>query len=83
MSQNFGIKVIQRRSSTVNLIMEVLTTEGYLWNPELNSPKVIGIFTKPYLQSACKVVSIDSLVQEKCDDYSLIILHQKHTLDGF
>jgi hypothetical protein len=35
------------------------------------------------LQSVCNVGSIGFLVQERFDDHSLIMLHPRHTLDGF
>jgi hypothetical protein len=61
-SQNFSIKTIQRMSSGVNFIMEVLTTEPYLCNPESNRSKCISMFIKLCLKSVCNFMCIDSLV---------------------
>jgi hypothetical protein len=77
------IKIIQRRSSGANFIMEVLTTEPYLYNPELNRSKFINMFTKQCLQSVCNVTSIGSLIQEKFDSHFLTILYPERTLNGF
>jgi hypothetical protein len=69
-------------SSGANFIMEVLTTEPSLCNPESHCSKCISIFTKLFLKPACNFVSIDSIVQEKSDDHSLIIFHLKRALGG-
>jgi hypothetical protein len=78
-----GIKIIQKKSSGANFIMQVSTTEPYLCNPELNRSKFISLFSKLCLQSVCNVVSIGSLFQEKFDDHPLIVLHPKRTLSRF
>jgi hypothetical protein len=43
------MEIIQRRSSDENFIIEVLTIDPYLWNPELNCSKFTGVFTTPRL----------------------------------
>jgi hypothetical protein len=81
--QKFGIKIIQSRSSSANFVMEVLTTEPYLSNPESNYSKFVDMFIKLCLKSGCDLVGIDFFVLEKSDDHSLIILHHKWNLNGF
>jgi hypothetical protein len=82
-SQNFAIRCIQRRSSSANFVMEVLTTEIYLSNPESNCSKFVGIFTRPCLKYGWYLVGFDLFVPEKSHDHSLIIFHHKRTLNGF
>jgi hypothetical protein len=45
-SQNFDIKIIKRRSSGANFIMQVLTTERCLCNLESNRSKLTSMFIK-------------------------------------
>jgi hypothetical protein len=40
------------------------------------------MFTKMYLKSVCNVASIGSLVPEKFDHHSLIMVHPKSTFNG-
>jgi hypothetical protein len=82
-SRNFGIKIIQTRSSGANFIMVILTTELYLCNLESNRWKCISMFTNLCLKSVCSFVSIDSFVPEKSDDGPLITFHPKRTLNRF
>jgi hypothetical protein len=63
--------------------MEVCTTAPHLSNPESNSSDFIGSFTDLCLKSGGNFVSGYSLVPEKSDDHSLIILHDKRTLNEF
>jgi hypothetical protein len=81
--QNFGIKIIQRRSCSANFVMEVLTTESYLSNSESNCLESVGMFIKLCLKYGCNLVCVSSLVPEKSDDHFLIMLHHKRTLNGF
>jgi hypothetical protein len=82
-SHNFDINVIERKSSGANFIMEVLMTEPYLCNPELNCSKCITMFSTLCLKSLSHVKTIDSFVPEKIDDLSLIMLHPIDTLRTF
>jgi hypothetical protein len=81
--QNFGIMIIQRRFFSANFVMEVLTTEPYLSNPESNRLKFVCMFTELCLKSGCNSAGFGSLVPEKSDDHSLIIIHRKRTLNEF
>jgi hypothetical protein len=67
------MKIVQRRSFAANFILEVLATEPYLCNPELNRSKLINMLTKLCLQSVCNVASIGSLIEDKFDNHALII----------
>jgi hypothetical protein len=58
-------------------------TAAYLCNPELDCLKLIIIFSKLCLQSGCNLADIGSLVLEKFDDHSLIMVHPKRTFNGF
>jgi hypothetical protein len=44
--QNFGIKIVQRKSSAANFIMQVLTAAPYLGNPESYPSKLVGMFAE-------------------------------------
>jgi hypothetical protein len=54
-SQIFRVKTIKRRSSGANFIMQILTTEPYFCNPELNRSKLISMFTKLCLKFVCSL----------------------------
>jgi hypothetical protein len=58
-------------------------TEPDFCNLELNHSKFVGMFSKPCLQFVCIIKSIGSLVQEKFNDHSLIMLHPKCRVNGF
>jgi hypothetical protein len=62
---------------------QVLMTERYLYNPELELSKLITMYGKLCLQSGCNVASIGSLALEKFDDRSLIILLPNVLLTDF
>jgi hypothetical protein len=62
--------------------MQVLTAAPYLCNPELDCSKLISMFNKLYLQFSYNLAGISSLVPEKFDDHSLIIVNLKHTFNG-
>jgi hypothetical protein len=81
--QNFGIKIIERRSSSANFVIEVLTTESDVSNPESNYSKFVAMFTKLCLKSGCNFVGVDSLFPDKSNNHSLIMFHDKQTLHGF
>jgi hypothetical protein len=74
---------MQRRSSRANFVMEILTAELYLSNPESNSSKFVGIFIRMFLKYGCNLARFDSFVPEKSDDHSLIMFDPKWTLNGF
>jgi hypothetical protein len=82
-SQNFGIQIVQRRSSATNFIMQVLTAALYLCNPESYRSKLIGMFAELFLESSYNLANIGSLVPEKFDDDSLIILYPRRWINGF
>jgi hypothetical protein len=67
----------------VNFVVQVLTAASYLCNPESDCSKLIGMFDKLCLYSVYNLASIRSLIPEKFDNHSLIILHQKRTVNGF
>jgi hypothetical protein len=75
--------IIDKRSSGANFIVEVLTIEPNLCNPESNRSKFINMLIKLCLESVCNIASIGSLVPETFDDHSLMILHLKCTLNRF
>jgi hypothetical protein len=66
---------------SITFNMKVLTPESSLCNPELSRPKFINMFTKLCLKSVCNVESIGSLVPEKSDDHSLIMLYAERPLN--
>jgi hypothetical protein len=57
-SQNFRVKIIKRRSSGANFIMQVLTTERCFCNRESNRSKLISMFTKLCLKSVNSLSAI-------------------------
>jgi hypothetical protein len=59
---NFGIKIIERRSSTATFVMDISTRESYLSNPESNRSKFVDMFMKLCLKSGCDLVDVDSLM---------------------
>jgi hypothetical protein len=69
--------------STANFVMEVLTTEPSLSNPESNRSEFVCLFIKLCRKSGCNLVGAGSPVPEKSDDHSLIILHDKLPLMDF
>jgi hypothetical protein len=75
--------IIERMPSSANFVTDVLTTESHLNNPESNSSKFVGMLSKLCLKSGGHFVGGDSLVREKSDDHSLIILHLKRTFNTF
>jgi hypothetical protein len=63
--------------------MQVLTAAPYLCNPELDCLKLVNMFSKLWLQSGCNLAGVGSLIPETFDDHSLIMVHHKHTFNGF
>jgi hypothetical protein len=80
---NFGIKMVQRNSSTANFVMQVLTAVPYLCNPELYRSKLIWMFIELCLQSGYNLASIGFLLLEKFHDDSLIIFHPRRWINDF
>jgi hypothetical protein len=60
--------------------MEFLTTAAYPANPALDRSKCISILCKQCLKSLCNAWSIGSLIVEKSDDHSLIILYLQYLI---
>jgi hypothetical protein len=58
----------------VNFVVQVLASEPYFRNPELNRYTFVGMFAKLCLKSGGNFVGADSLRSEKSNDHSLIIL---------
>jgi hypothetical protein len=63
--------------------MQILTAAPYLCNPEVDRSKLTNMFSKMYLQSGCNLADIASLVPEKFDDYSLIMVYPKRIFNRF
>jgi hypothetical protein len=77
------MKIIKRRPSHAIFIIAVLKTAMYFANPELDGSRCISASTKLCLKSLSNVVSIGSLIMEKSDDHSLIILHPERFVNVF
>jgi hypothetical protein len=68
--------VIKWRPSRPMLVMEVFTAALYLAHSKLNSSQGIRMLPELRTESGNDLVSIGTFGHQKCDDHSLIILHQ-------
>ena len=72
----FSESNLPRAGALMHARHEVFTPSSDLPKPKLNGPKRVSLFMELCSQFVCDLVRVQSVIEEKLDDHSLLVLHQ-------